>query len=111
MKRPLLTMILWLALAGGLCAQAPSGFVVTKDPVLNGVRVTADLPAGQHHRNVGGSDGAGLCVYTSFWHAALWQSVREVYEFRAYMERRPGGSYPEKFDATLAAYCKSKGIP
>lgn len=110
-RRAAYTMILFLLLASGVVAQAPSGFVVTKEPALNGVRVTADLPAGQHHRNVGGSDGAGLCVYTSAWHAAIWQSVADMYAFRDWMRQRPGGSYPDKFDATLAAYCKQKGIP
>lgn len=101
-------LIVLLVASSPLLAQ----FTVTKEPAFNGVRVTTDLPPSQHHRNVGSQvDGAGLCVYTSFWHAALWQSVKDVYEFRAYMERRPGGSYPEKFDATLASYCKSKGVP
>lgn len=100
-------------LPASVVAQSSVGgsFVVTKEPVKDGIRVTSDLPASQHHRNVGGSDGAGLCVYTSFWHSALWQSVSDVYGFRAYMERRPGGSWPDKFEKTLAAYCKEKGVP
>jgi hypothetical protein len=49
-------------------------------------------------------------VYTSAWHCSLWQSVSDLYDFRAYMERRPGGSYPEKFEKTLADFCRSKGI-
>jgi len=69
------------------------------------------LPASQHKRNAAGSDGFGLCVYTSAWHAAIWQSVSELYGFRDWMTRRPGGSYPEKFEATLNAYCKERGIP
>jgi hypothetical protein len=89
---------------------APPGFVVTPNPYSNGTRAVADLPASQHKKNVGGSDGSGLCVYTSVWHSALWQSVSELYDFRHWMESKPGGSYPEKFESTLAAYCKSKGI-
>lgn len=87
------------------------GFVVTNAPVRDGTRATADLPASQHQRNIGGRDGAGLCVYTSFWHAALWQAVSEVYGFRDWMSRYDGGSYPEKFEKTLAQYCREKGIP
>ncbi len=92
-------------------APSAGGFVVTTAPVKDGARATADLPASQHKRNVGGSDGAGLCVYTSVWHALIWQSVSELYGFRDWMKGHPGGSYPEKFEATLNQYCKEKGIP
>ena len=86
-------------------------FTPTPVPALGNTRATADLPAAQHKKNVGGSDGAGLCVYTSAWHAAIWQDARDLFGFRAWMQKRPGGSYPDKFDATLAAFCKEKGIP
>lgn len=99
----------------GLCMLAPAAalaeFSVTPEPVKDRVRATADLPATQHKRNAAGSDGFGLCVYTSAWHAALWQSVGELYGFRDWMTRRPGGSYPEKFEATLAAYCRERQVP
>lgn len=90
---------------------APAGFVATPVPAHSGVRAVADLPTSQHKRNVGGSDGAGLCVYTSAWHAAIWQSVSDAYDFREWMRKRPGGSYPQKFDTTLQQYCKDKGVP
>ncbi|WP_439625328.1 hypothetical protein [Gemmata sp.] len=98
-----------------LCLVAPATalaqFTVTPEPVRDRVRATADLPATQHKRNAAGSDGFGLCVYTSAWHAALWQSVGELYGFRDWMTRRPGGSYPEKFEATLAAFCQERHVP
>lgn len=85
--------------------------IVTTDvPYYKGRRVTIDLPNSQHKRNVGGSDGNGLCVYTSFHHSVAWASVRELLDFRSYTERYPGGSWPEKFDATLRAYCREKGV-
>ncbi|VTU00989.1 unnamed protein product [Gemmataceae bacterium] len=111
------------AVTGTYPVVAAGQFVVTKAPVKDGVRATADLPASQHKRNTGGNDrtrdnprgepgkGYGLCVYTSAWHAALWQSVAELYGFRDWMKNHPGGSYPEKFEATLNAYCREKGIP
>ncbi len=37
--------------------------------------------------------------------------MSELYGFRDWMTRRPGGSYPEKFESTLNAYCKERGIP
>lgn len=86
-------------------------FVVTTTPTKDGVRATCDLPASQHKRNVGGSDGYGLCVYTSFWHSAIWQSASSVYGFRDWMRGYPGGSFPEKFASTLNDYCREKGIP
>ncbi|MCE9564982.1 MAG: hypothetical protein K8U57_23350 [Planctomycetes bacterium] len=86
-------------------------FAVTREPMKDSVRATADLPASQHKRNSAGSDGFGLCVYTSAWHAAIWQSVSDLYGFRDWMTHRPGGSYPEKFESTLNAYCKERGIP
>lgn len=106
--RWLLTSVL-LVIVGS--APAQQGFTFTSEPTHQGVRAVVDLPLNQHKRNVGGSDGAGLCVYTSFWHSAIWASVKEVFGFRAYMERRPGGSYPDKFAATLNNYCREKGIP
>lgn len=106
MKR-LAVIAIPLCLAGVVSAQ----FVPSTAPVKDGVRATADLPNTQHKRNVGGSDGAGLCVYTSAWHAAIWQDEKTLFDFRKWMERRPGGSYPEKFDATLKAYCAEKGMP
>lgn len=100
-------------------AEQSSGsrFSPSKSPVTEeGVRVTADLPTSQHHRNTGGmgrrgpGSGAGLCVYTSAWHAAIWQNIPEIYGFRDWMQNKPGGSWPEKFDSTLAQYCREKGI-
>jgi len=107
-------MRIWLSLlllffAGGV-AKAQTGFVNIKEPYFKGKRLIVDLPPSQHHRNIGGSDGAGLCVYTSFWHSALWQSVRDVYGFRDWMAKRPGGSYPQKFDSTLSAFCKATKV-
>jgi hypothetical protein len=85
-------------------------FTTTREPAQDHVRATVDLPVSQHKRNAAGSDGLGLCVYTSTWHAALWQSVSDLYGFRDWMTHKPGGSYPEKFEATLSAYCKERGI-
>ena len=63
-----------------------------------------DLPIPQHMRNVGGSDGAGLCVYTSVVMGARWHNLPDVYGLRKFAEGRPGGSYPEKLDADLKSY-------
>jgi hypothetical protein len=92
-------------LAGPFAPVPPTG------PGPGGLRAACDLPGPVHKKNVGGSDGAGLCVFTSIWHSAQWQSVHELDGYRAYMERRPGGGYPSKVDATMRAYCAEKGVP
>lgn len=70
-----------------------------------------DLPLSEARSNTAGSDGAGLCVYASGRHAAVWQNVTSAYGIQKWMEKRPGGSYPEKLDATLATYFAEKGAP
>lgn len=80
-------------------------------PELDGEQITVDLPAELHLKNVGGSDGAGLCVFTSGHHAAHWGNVRTLYDWRKWMQSQPGGGYPEKVDKMLAQYCREKGVP
>ncbi len=99
-----------MTLTAGVGRGGPPRMDTTTTPVLDGVRATADLDTSQHHANVGGSDGAGLCVYTSAWHACVWQDIPELYGFRDWMRLRPGGSYPEKFEKTLNQFCAEKGV-
>lgn len=73
--------------------------------------INCDLPASQHMKNVGGSDGAGLCVFTSIAHSARWQNVRVLEDFRDWMRRYPGGGYPEKVKAKITQICRERGVP
>ncbi len=84
----------------------------TTDPVApdGTTRAEIDIPVSRHIRNTGGSDGAGLCVFTSGQLAADWQHVRELDGWRKWMERRPGGGWPEKVDDCLTKFCKEKGV-
>lgn len=66
--------------------------------------VSCDLPVGQRTRNVGGRDGAGLCVFTSIGHAARWQNESRLVDFQAAMRKEPGGGYPAKVDQMFARY-------
>ncbi|AMV28784.1 hypothetical protein VT84_30605 [Gemmata sp. SH-PL17] len=95
-----------------LCAGAAvAAFQPTREPVSpDGTAAVVDLPAARHIRNVGGSDGAGLCVFTSVQHAADWQNVRVLDGFREWMRRRPGGGWPEKLDDMLAKFAREKGV-
>jgi hypothetical protein len=105
--RRIASLLLIFALAG----FAAAGFDPSREPVSpSGVKAVCDLPAGQHIKNVGGSDGAGLCVFTSVEHSARWQNVRDLDGFQRWMTRRPGGGWPQKLDQMLAAYAREKGV-
>ncbi len=77
----------------------------------DGTEVACDLPSSMHQKNTGGSDGAGLCVYASARHTGLWQDDAAFRGLFEYMKTQPGGSYPEKFDKTLKAYCAKAHLP
>lgn len=61
-------------------------------------------------RNTGGSDGSGLCVFTSMQHTFRYQNL-PYDDFRRWMERHPGGGWPEKVDQMIQRYCKDKNLP
>ena len=67
--------------------------------------LVCDLPALEHLKNTGGSDGAGLCVFTSVEHCARWQNEESLRGFQQKMRKEPGGGYPEKLDRMMARYC------
>jgi hypothetical protein len=97
---------------GPNCSAAVSrGSAVRDGSVHNGEQVQADLPADQLVRNTGGSDGAGLCVFTSIMFAARLQNVPQLKNFQAWMKKHPGGGWPQKVDSMIAAYCKEQGLP
>jgi len=66
--------------------------------------ITCDLPEAEKKRNVGGRDGAGLCVFTSIEYSARWQNERRLADFQKAMRQEPGGGYPEKVDRMIAKY-------
>lgn len=71
-----------------------------------GQEPVCDLPTEYRMKNVGGRDGAGLCVFTSINHSAFWQQAKELQDFQKKMRSEPGGGYPEKVDAMIAKYGK-----
>ncbi|AMV23411.1 hypothetical protein VT84_03310 [Gemmata sp. SH-PL17] len=112
--RKLLSLAALVILSGAVLAFDPRPEPISPD----GTRAVIDLPTSQHMRNTGGIDrfgrpgmGAGLCVFTSIEHAARWQNVVELYGLQKYMTTREGGGWPQKVDAVLAAFAKSKGVP
>ncbi len=97
-----------------LKSQAPSGYslpCVTKSGQLApGINVDTDYPEIRRMRNVGGSDGAGLCVFTSIAHSFDWHSIDWGRDFREWMRKRPGGGWSAKVTRELQTYCDSKQI-
>lgn len=74
----------------------------------DGAPIQIDLPGELHLRNKVGTNGAGLCVFTSISHTARWQSIPVLENFRDYMTKYPGGGWPEKVDTYIAKICKEK---
>ena len=119
MKRFLLILPLVLAIAAsGFCQEPefefyPSGFgasaKITQEPLApDNTPIQLDLPKSLHMKNVGGSDGAGLCVFTSMEHAARWQNIELLFGFQTWCRQRPGGGYPEKVDRYMDAISREK---
>lgn len=77
----------------------------------DGTTLDCELPGDQHLKNCGGSDGSGLCVFTSLSHSARWQNVPVLADFRDWMRNHPGGGYPQKVDAMIQQICKEKATP
>lgn len=67
----------------------------------DGVTARDAMPGRLHLRNVGGSDGAGLCVFASISHAARYQGLDELADMMDWMRSFPGGGYPEKVDEMI----------
>jgi hypothetical protein len=92
--------------------QAPVGASVGGPVSPDGKEpINCHLPGSFHLKNVGGSDGAGLCVFASASHAGVWQSEEAFRAIFQWMRKYPGGGYPEKFDRMLAKLCAEKGLP
>lgn len=85
------------------------GASVGGDQTPDGLPAQIILPTSQRMKNVGGSDGAGLCVFTSLAHSARHQNVFQLVDFQAWMKTKPGGGYPEKVDQMIDRLCREKG--
>lgn len=75
------------------------------------VPAQASIPTKYWTKNVGGRDGAGLCVFTSIQHSAVRQNEAVLRDFQQWMRSKPGGGYPKKVDAMIAAKCLQEGRP
>jgi hypothetical protein len=70
-------------------------------------QVQADLPVSLRLKNIGGTDGAGLCVFTSITHAARFQNELGLWDFQKQMSHERGGGWPSKVDAMIKKYSPS----
>jgi hypothetical protein len=77
----------------------------------DGAEIQCDLPTSLHLKNVGGSDGAGLCVFASASMAARFNNVPQLKDLMDWMRKYPGGGYPEKFDKIVAKKCAEMHAP
>lgn len=111
MKSKLLGTLCLFALVLGLSADSPLNVGASIGPNSpEGFAPRNDLPAEWHLRNKGGSDSAGLCVFTSIDHSARWQDVPQLVGFRDWMTRYPGGGWPQKVDQMIAKISTERGM-
>lgn len=108
-------MLKWILLAVGIVivfaafawpADPARGVLSEGGPIApdGKTEVDCDLAVELRQKNIGGSDGAGLCVFTSIEHAARYQNERRLWDLQKQMSRERGGGYPEKVDAMIAKY-------
>lgn len=95
----------------GINEQAPVGASVGGTHAPNGQEIDIDSPPSQQLHNKGGSDGAGLCVFTAVNNAANWQHVQILRDLRDWMTKYPGGGYPAKLDKVIKRKCEEAGVP
>lgn len=109
--RPLLALL--VALVALVVLAAPAAGQSGRDGVVLGTgpggcvgpagqEVQLDLPLACRRKNTVGTDGSGLCVFASGGMAAWWCSEVALQDVQKYMERYPGGGYPEKVDRVFA---------
>jgi hypothetical protein len=63
--------------------------------------IQCDLPKQFHLKNVGGTDGAGLCVWASMQHTATWQRIPAIDGVFKYMQTQRGGGWPDRVDKVV----------
>jgi hypothetical protein len=75
-------------------------------PQSDGKEVMVDLPVSLRLKNIGGTDGAGLCVFTSITHSARFQNELGLWDFQKQMSHERGRGYPQKVDQMIAKYAQ-----
>lgn len=106
-----LAPLFMLLLLGSAIAALPTGRQsLVNGPRLEGEAVTCDYPTTEHMWNIGGRDGAGMCVMSSIEMSAIYQGLEQMRGLRDWCAREDGGAYPSKVDDQLQRFCKAKRI-
>ncbi len=108
---PTLVLLAAGGFLGGQPAAENKAHLTNSPYASDGTAVDAWLPAGLHMKNVGGSDGAGLCVFTSIEMVARATNIRTLFGFQDWMKKRPGGGWPEKVNDMIDKFCKERNLP
>jgi hypothetical protein len=98
---PLLLVSAAPAPQGGGGRPTP-GAAEVDDQEHDGAVARTALPPTMHHRNTAGVDGSGNCVFASIAHTAKAQGIDGLDDFHLWMQRHPGGGWPEKVDRMIA---------
>lgn len=107
-------MLLWTVdVSSQQPGPSPTGVrlpCITKEPRLpDGTEVDCDFPATRHRKNIGGSDGAGLCVGTANGMQFDWHHIPGYPDhYQAYLHKFPGGSWTDKASQQIAEFAKSR---
>jgi hypothetical protein len=102
------TFTLCLILIG---VGAASAAFVANGPSYQGKEVQIDLPTDFHLKNVGGSDGLGLCVFASMSNSGKWHNEPIAEAIFQWMRRYPGGGWPKKVDDMIKRLAAEKDLP
>lgn len=71
--------------------------------------IACDLPREFQLKNVGGTDGAGLCVWASMQHTATWQQIAAIDGVFKFMQSQRGGGWPSRVDQIVPLMAKRNG--
>lgn len=100
----------WGADTAAAVAAENKPCVRTDNLTPDGGEIQIDLPTERHVRNVGGSDGAGLCVFASARHSGDWANEPVWFGLFEWMQKHSGGGTPSKFDKMVQQYAAEKGL-
>jgi hypothetical protein len=107
MKFPRLTLmllVLWpLAASHAPLLAGPSQVGGRQSPDA-AEEIQVDLPGQEHMKNKGGTDSAGLCVFTSIEIAGHWMNIEDLRGFQEKMTHEKGGGWPDKVDQMMQKY-------
>lgn len=100
---------LWLCLVASVPALAGPSQIGGRTSPDGSEEIQIDLPGSLQMKNIGGTDGAGLCVWTSINHAGLWANESALFNLQKYMATQRGGGWPDRVDQVLGKIAPDVG--